>query len=118
MIRKLMASAAIVAVAALGASAQTYVVEGKKVWTGTDAGTIENGVVVIRNGTIMSVGPASTSKPEGAEVISAEWVTPGLISAFSRTGIIEVDAEDSTNDAVAALRVFRLAGCVGWLQPR
>ena len=30
MIRKLMASAAIVAVAALGASAQTYVVEGKK----------------------------------------------------------------------------------------
>ena len=106
MIRKLMASAAIVAVAALGASAQTYVVEGKKVWTGTDAGTIENGVVVIRNGTIMSVGPASTSKPEGAEVISAEWVTPGLISAFSRTGIIKVDAEDSTNDAVAALSGF------------
>ena len=106
MIRKLMVSAAIAAVASFAASAQTYVIEGKKVWTGTDAGTIENGVVVIRNGTIMAVGPSATTKPEGAEVISAEWVTPGLISAFSRTGIIEVDAEDSTNDAVAAMSGF------------
>ena len=106
MIRKLMAGAALCAVAALGASAETYVIEGKKVWTGTPAGTIDNGVVVIRDGVIAAVGPSTTPKPEGAPVISAEWVTPGLISAFSRTGIIEVDAEDSTNDAVAALSGF------------
>ncbi|HPF23912.1 MAG TPA: amidohydrolase family protein [Hyphomonas sp.] len=106
MIRKLMAGVALSAVAAMGASAETYVVEGKKVWTGTSAGTIENGVVVIRDGRIAAVGPSTTPKPEGAPVISAEWVTPGLISAFSRTGIIEVDGEDSTNDAVAALSAF------------
>jgi imidazolonepropionase-like amidohydrolase len=106
MIRKLMAGIALCAVAAMGASAETYVIEGKKVWTGTDAGTIENGVVVIRDGVIAAVGPSTTPKPEGASVISAEWVTPGLISAFSQTGIVEVDAEDSTNDAVAALSGF------------
>jgi imidazolonepropionase-like amidohydrolase len=106
MIRKLMAGVALCAVAAMGASAETFVIEGKKVWTGTDAGTIENGVVVIRDAVIAAVGPSTTPKPEGASVISAEWVTPGLISAFSRTGIIEVDAEDSTNDAVAALSGF------------
>jgi len=106
MIRKLMAGVALCAVAAMGASAETYVIEGKKVWTGTDAGTIENGVVVIRDGVIAAVGPSTTPKPEGASVISAEWVTPGLISAFSQTGIVEVDAEDSTNDAVAALSGF------------
>ena len=32
MIRKLMAGVAIAAVAAMGASAETYVLEGKKVW--------------------------------------------------------------------------------------
>jgi len=106
MIRKLMAGVALCAVAAMGSSAETYVIEGKKVWTGTDAGTIENGVVVIRDGVIAAVGPSTTPKPEGASVISAEWVTPGLISAFSQTGIVEVDAEDSTNDAVAALSGF------------
>jgi imidazolonepropionase-like amidohydrolase len=106
MIHKLMAGIALCAVAAMGASAETYVIEGKKVWTGTDAGTIENGVVVIRDGVIAAVGPSTTPKPEGASVISAEWVTPGLISAFSQTGIVEVDAEDSTNDAVAALSGF------------
>jgi imidazolonepropionase-like amidohydrolase len=106
MIRKLMAGVALCAVAAMAASAETFVIEGKKVWTGTDAGTIENGVVVIRDGVIAAVGPSTTPKPEGASVISAEWVTPGLISAFSQTGIVEVDAEDSTNDAVAALSGF------------
>lgn len=109
MIRKLMAGAALSAMVAMGASAETYVVEGKHVWTGTDAGMIENGVVVIRDGVIETVGPSTTPKPEGAPVISAEWVTPGLISAFSRTGIIEVDAEDSTNDAIAALSTFSAA---------
>lgn len=94
MICKLMAGVAIAAMAAMGASAETYVLEGKKVWTGTGAGMIENGVVVIRDGMIAAVGPSTTPKPEGATVISAEWVTPGLISAFTRTGIIEVDAED------------------------
>ena len=106
MIRKLMAGAALCAMATLGASAETYVIEGTKVWTGTDAGTIENGVVVVEDGVITAVGPSTTARPDGAPVIRAEWVTPGLISAFSRTGLIEVDAEDSTNDAVAVASGF------------
>jgi len=106
MIRKLMTGVAMSAALAMSAAAETYVVEGRHVWTGTSAGTIENDVVIIRDGRIAAVGPSTTPKPEGAPVISAEWVTPGLISAFSRTGVIEVDAEDSTNDAVAAASGF------------
>ncbi|MEZ5997475.1 MAG: amidohydrolase family protein [Hyphomonas sp.] len=109
MIRKLIASAAAVAALAFGASAETYVVTGKAVWTGTSAGTITDGVVIIRDGKIAAVGGAETPLPEGAPVTHAEWVTPGLISAFSRTGIVEVDAEDSTNDTSAALSPFSVA---------
>jgi imidazolonepropionase-like amidohydrolase len=45
---------------------------------------IENGVVVIENGKIKSVGKTARI-PEGAQVIDAsgKWVTPGLIDAHT-----------------------------------
>ncbi|HPE48617.1 MAG TPA: amidohydrolase family protein [Hyphomonas sp.] len=109
MIRKLIASAAIAACLTAGALAETYAVKGKNVWTGTSAGTLTDGVVIIRDGRIVTVGGPDIPVPEGASVVSSEWVTPGLISAFSRTGIIEVDAEDTTNDSSAALSPFSVA---------
>ncbi|MEZ5952816.1 MAG: amidohydrolase family protein [Hyphomonas sp.] len=109
MIRKLIASSALAACLVAGVSAETFVVSGKNVWTGTDVGTIADGVVVIRDGKVVAVGGPDTPVPEGAPVTEAEWVTPGLISAFSRTGIVEVDAEDSTNDVSAALSPFSVS---------
>lgn len=94
MIRSLILGLAALTFAA-SAAAQPVAVIGERVWTGTDQGTIENGVVVIDGGRIVSVG---TVIPQGATEVRAAWVTPGLISAFSRTGLAEVSGERSTND--------------------
>lgn len=108
MIRRL-----IVSLAALAASpfalAQPVAIYGEKVWTGTSQGTISDGVVVIDNGRIVAVGPASTRVPAGAAEVRAQWVTPGLISAFSRTGLSEVSGVDDTNDAGAGSSPFSAA---------
>lgn len=99
-------------VLSLTASAEIIAVTGGKVWTGSTAGTIENGVVVIDDGDITAVGPvADVNVPSVARVIDADgqWVTPGIIAPFSRVGISEVGAEDSTNDAAAATTPYSAA---------
>jgi imidazolonepropionase-like amidohydrolase len=108
MIRRILLSLTILT-AAPAALAEPVAVYGKSVWTGTSQGTITDGVVVIDNGRVMSVGPASTPVPAGAKEVRAEWVTPGLISAFSRTGIAEVSGVDDTNDAGAGGSHFSAA---------
>jgi imidazolonepropionase-like amidohydrolase len=108
MIRRLILSLAALGAASV-AAAQPVAVYGKNVWTGTAQGTITDGVVVIDNGRIVAVGPASTRVPAGATEVRAEWVTPGLISAFSRTGLSEVSGVDNTNDAGAGSSAFSAA---------
>ena len=106
MIRTLFASVAAIGLAAAPALAETIVLRGETVWTGTAQGTIQNGVVVIEDDRIVTVGGENTEVPDGATEISAAWGTPGLIAAFSRTGLVEVSAEDSTNDTMAANSKF------------
>src|SRR5262245_2422134 len=50
--------------------------------------TIANGVVVIENGKIAAVGPASTRIPRGAQVIdvTGKVILPGLIDTHSHLG--------------------------------
>jgi imidazolonepropionase-like amidohydrolase len=108
MIRRILLSLAILTAAPV-ALAEPVAVFGKSVWTGTSQGTITDGVVVIDNGRVVAVGPASTPVPAGAKEVRAEWVTPGLISAFSRTGITEVSGVDDTNDAGAGGSHFSAA---------
>jgi imidazolonepropionase-like amidohydrolase len=108
MIRHILLSLTILT-AAPAALAEPVAVYGKSVWTGTSQGTITDGVVVIDNGRVVSVGPGSMAVPAGAKEVRAEWVTPGLISAFSRTGITEVSGVDDTNDAGASGSHFSAA---------
>lgn len=69
-------------------AAQDLAVRGAQVWTMGEAGVIEDGLVVIREGRIVAVGPAaSTAIPAGVEVIEAAIVTPGLIDAHSTVGL-------------------------------
>ena len=105
MIRPLILSLAALCSAAI-ATAEPVAIIGEKVWTGTAQGTLTNGVVVIDAGRVMSVG---TSVPAGMAQVEAKWVTPGLISAFSRTGLAEVPGESSTNDTGAANSPFSAA---------
>src|SRR5688572_12191971 len=57
-------------------------------------GTIQNGVVVMRDGKIAAVGGATTSIPAGAEVIdvTGKFISPGIIDAHSHM------ANDSINE--------------------
>ncbi len=105
MIRYLCAGLAAICVA-VTADARPIALIGEKVWTGTNQGLLENAAVVIDRGVIISVG---ADIPEGAEEIRASWVTPGLISAFSRTGLTEVSGESSANDTGARGSAFSAA---------
>lgn len=110
MIRKILLFTAAAATLTLGAGAQNIAITNAKVWTGTDAGTLENANIYISDGEIAGLG-VNFAPPSGTELIDAEgnWVTPGIFSPFSRTGIVEVGAEDSTNDTSAAGSPFSVA---------
>lgn len=70
----------------LAAEAQ-IAVKGNTVWT-MAGDAISNGVVLIKDGKIEAVGPeSSVSIPPGYRVISAQFVTPGLIDAHSVVGL-------------------------------
>ncbi len=105
MIRTLTLCLSAVAVAVLPGATQTTAITGGKVWTGSDRGTIENGTVLISDGQIVAVGTAAEVSIAGADsIIDADgnWVTPGIVVPYSRIGIVEVGAEDSTNEITAA----------------
>lgn len=49
---------------------------------------IEDGIVLIRDGTIQAIGPAAdVSVPAGVETLSARVVTPGLVDAHTVVGL-------------------------------
>jgi len=62
---------------------------------------IEDGLVIIRDGRIVAVGPAATIRPPGdAEYIDAtgKIVTPGLIESATQLGLVEVGSVPATRD--------------------
>jgi len=73
--------------AACSAGAQTIAVRGETVYTMAGA-PLRDGVVIVRDGKIERVGPASsTPVPAGMKTITAKAVTPGLIDAHSTVGL-------------------------------
>lgn len=68
-------------------TAQTIAVRGGTVYTEAGA-AIPDGVVIIRDGKIVSVGPASqVAIPSGMQTLTAKVVTPGLVDAHSTVGL-------------------------------
>jgi imidazolonepropionase-like amidohydrolase len=92
------------------AMAETVAITGGTVATAVGETVITNGTVIIRDGRIVAVG-AGLPVPAGARVVDAagKYVTPGIISAMSTLGIVEVDAVNPTNDASARGSVFAAA---------
>lgn len=92
------------------AAAQTIAITGGRVVIGDGSAPIDNGTVIIRNGRVVAAG-AGVAVPAGAQVIDAQgrWVTPGLVSGFSRVGLAEVDAAGDSNDTEARTSPFSAA---------
>ena len=91
--RRLAPLAALLALAAgLPATAETFAITGARILTAGPAGTVEQGVIVVRDGKIVSVG--RSAPPAGARVIDAAGavVTPGLFATGSLLGAVEISA--------------------------
>jgi imidazolonepropionase-like amidohydrolase len=63
-------------------------------------GVIENGVIVLSGGKIAAVGGPRTAIPAEAHVVDAKGMTvyPGLVDAETNLGLIEVEADQASND--------------------
>lgn len=91
--RSLLPAAAVLALlAANPAAAETLAFTGARIVTSGPAGTIKSGVLVIREGRILSVGQGAP--PAGARIIDASGavITPGLFATGSLLGAVEVSA--------------------------
>ena len=74
--------------------------KGGKLLTVTH-GVLENGVLLIQDGKIAALGTAASVKiPKDARVIDVTGMTiyPGLIDSETHLGLIEISAENMTND--------------------
>ena len=108
MIRSILSACVATGALAFTAHAQTVAVTNAKLWTGEEV--IDGATVIIRDGRVTAAAP-DASIPANMDRVDAAgaWVTPGIISAFSRVGVVEVGAEDATNDAAAPLSTFSAA---------
>ena len=83
---------------AFSAQASDIAVRGELVYTSA-GDPIENGVVVVRDGKIAAIGPASSvSIPGGMDVVDAAVVTPGLIDAHTVVGMVGYLSQDDDQD--------------------
>lgn len=80
------------AAAAPASASETLAITGARILTAGPAGSLESGVIVIRDGRIISVGQGAP--PAGARVIDAAGsiITPGLFATGSLLGAVEIGA--------------------------
>jgi imidazolonepropionase-like amidohydrolase len=83
-------------------------IEGVRIWDGTGAPAVNDGILVMRGDRIEAVGPrSSTMIPEGATVIdgSGKTVIPGLINGHGHLGLTKglVQSQDNyTKESIQA----------------
>ncbi|PXA75313.1 amidohydrolase, partial [Caulobacter sp. D4A] len=103
----LLCGAALIAVAAGPASAQTFAIVNARIEPVSSA-AIPSGAIVVRDGKIAAVG-AGVTVPAGVPTIDAKGgvVTPGLVAPSSNIGASEIGGvretrDDGTGDALSA----------------
>jgi len=95
----------------------TIALRGARVIDGAGGAPLDNSVILISNGRILSVGPAAAVRiPREAEIIdySGKTILPGLISNHSHVGIVDgisVDAKNySRSNILRQLRQYEAYG--------
>jgi len=83
---------------------RAIVIRGGTVLTVT-RGTIQDGVVVLRDGKIAAVGGSNTAIPGGAEIIEAKgrFVTPGIIDAHSHIAAESINEGGTTVSSMTGI---------------
>ncbi|HET9012327.1 MAG TPA: amidohydrolase family protein, partial [Gemmatimonadaceae bacterium] len=94
-------TAVLLSASASAAAAQTIAITGGRVHP-VSGPMIENGTVLIRDGSIVAVG-ASVAIPADAQRIDAtgKVVTPGLVNAATQLTLVEIGAVGSTRESQA-----------------
>lgn len=93
-------AAALLTLLAPAAQAETVAIVGGRLHTLGEAGKIDNGTLLMRDGHIVAAG-RDVPVPEDARRIEAagKVITPGLFDAHSYIGIIEISLVAETNDS-------------------
>ena len=104
-------AASILAIAASPLAAQDMVIVNAKLVKGDGGEPIDNGVVVIEGGKVISAGAATGTTFETDTVVDANgsFVTPGLFAAVTTVGIWDVAAVSESNDSRAGGSPFSAA---------
>jgi imidazolonepropionase-like amidohydrolase len=84
------------------ARAQTVAITNARIHT-VAGPAIERGTIVFQGGRITAVG-ADVQPPAGARIIdgTGRTVTPGLLDSSTTLGLVEIGADDGSNDAASA----------------
>ncbi len=79
-------------------------IRGGTVLTATK-GTIQNGVVILRDGKIAAVGGSATDIPAGAEIVEAKgrFVSPGIIDAHSHIAAESINEGGTTVSSMTGI---------------
>jgi imidazolonepropionase-like amidohydrolase len=88
----------------LAQAGRAVAIRGGTVLTVT-RGTIQDGVVVLRDGKIAAVGGAGTAIPSGAEIVEAKgrFVTPGIIDAHSHIAAESINEGGTTVSSMTGI---------------
>ncbi|KMS55428.1 amidohydrolase [Novosphingobium barchaimii LL02] len=102
--------AALLVAAPLPVFAQDFAVTNATVATGDGGAPVEHGTVVVRGGKVVAAG-AGVAVPAGILTVdgTGKWVTPGLFSAVTDLGLVDVDGVDDSNDTSANKSPFNAA---------
>ncbi len=84
-----------------------FAVTNATVAIGDGSAPIEGGAVLVRGGKIVAAG-RNVAIPAGVPVIdgTGKWVTPGLVTAMTDLGLVDVGAVDESNDSSAGTARF------------
>jgi imidazolonepropionase-like amidohydrolase len=89
------------------AAGPVTVYKGARLIDGTGRAPVENSVLVVQDGKILAVGPATTATPKDATVVdlSGRTIMPGLVNAHGHLGLTKGDSlnpENYNRDNVAS----------------
>lgn len=84
-----------------------FAVTNATVAIGDGSAPIQGGAVLVRGGKIVAAG-RNVAIPAGVPVIdgTGKWVTPGLVTAMTDLGLVDVGAVDESNDSSAGTARF------------